>query len=65
MGGPVGQQEGGRGPSINANSHGAMGFPNLTLSPQASPTEGSIISSTKGNVKLDEGTLLVLRVMGQ
>jgi len=65
MGGPVGQQGGGGRPAINANSHGAMGFATLTLSPQASPTEGSIISSTKGNVKLDEGTLLVLRVMGR
>ena len=65
MGGPMEQQAGGGGPAINANSHGAIGFPNLTLSPQASPSEGSLISSSKGNVKLDGGTLLVLRVIGQ
>lgn len=65
MGGPTEQQGGGGGPAINANSHGAIGFSNLTLSEQASPTEGSVITSSKGNVKLDGGTLLVLRVMGQ
>jgi hypothetical protein len=64
MGGPAGQP-GPAGPTINANSHGVIGMPNLTLSPQPSPTEGSVISSTRGNVKLDGGTLLVLRVMGQ
>lgn len=65
MGGPADQQGEGGGAAINADSHGATGFPNLTLSPQASPSEGSVISSSKGNVKLDGGTLLVLRVIGQ
>jgi hypothetical protein len=64
-GGPMPQQGGGGGPEINANSHGVIGIPNMTLSPQASPTEGSVISSSRGNVKLDSGTLLVLRVIGQ
>lgn len=64
MGGPAGQQ-GPTGPALNANSHGVIGIPNLTLSPQPSPTEGSVISSAHGNVQLDGGTLLVLRVMGQ
>ncbi len=65
MGGPMGQQAGGGAPALNANSHGVIGIPNLTLSPQASPTEGSVISSSRGNVKLDSGTMLVLRVIGQ
>ncbi|HKC70905.1 MAG TPA: hypothetical protein VKB60_04735 [Terriglobales bacterium] len=65
MGGPTGQQGGSGGPALNANSHGVIGIPNLTLSPQASPTEGSVISSSRGNVKLDSGTMLVLRVIGQ
>ncbi|HLK34526.1 MAG TPA: hypothetical protein VKT29_15630, partial [Terriglobales bacterium] len=52
-------------PALNANSRGAIGMPNVTLSPEASPTQGSMISSSRGNVKLDGGTLLVLRVMGQ
>ena len=63
-GGAPGQQGPGV-PTINANSHGVIGIPNLTLSPQASPAEGSVITSARGNVKLDGGTLLVLRVMGQ
>lgn len=65
MGGPMGQQGEGGVPALNANSHGVIGIPNLTLSPQASPTEGSVISSSRGNVKLDSGTMLVLRVIGQ
>lgn len=52
-------------PAINANSHGVIGIPNLTLSPEASPTQGSVLTSSHGNVKLDSGTLLVLRVIGQ
>lgn len=60
-----GQQQQGGAPAINANSHGVIGIPNLTLSPQASPTEGSILTSARGNVKLDGGTLLVLRVISQ
>ena len=62
---PTNQPPGSSGPGINANSHGVIGIPNLTLSPQASPTEGSVISSSRGNVKLDSGTMLVLRVIGQ
>ncbi|HEV2116228.1 MAG TPA: hypothetical protein VGR48_09410 [Terriglobales bacterium] len=67
MGGnaPMNQSGGSSGPGLNANSHGVIGIPNLTLSPQASPTEGSVISSSRGNVKLDSGTMLVLRVIGQ
>lgn len=65
MGGPMGQQGGGGAATLNANSHGVIGIPNLTLSPQVSPTEGSVISSSRGNVKLDSGTMLVLRVIGQ
>ena len=65
MGGPMGQQAGGGAVALNANSRGVIGIPNLTLSPQASPKEGSVISSSRGNVKLDSGTMLVLRVIGQ
>lgn len=70
QGGEAGGSEGqagaaSNGPAITANSHGVIGDSNLTLSPQASPTEGSVITSGHGNVKLDSGTLLVLRVIGQ
>jgi len=63
--GPMGQQGEGGGPALNGNSRGVIGIPNLTLSPQISPTEGSVISSSRGNVKLDSGIMLVLRVIGQ
>jgi len=65
MGVPAAQPSAGSAAAINANSRGVIGDSNLTLSQQASPTEGSVIRSTHGNVKLDGGTLLVLRVMGQ
>jgi hypothetical protein len=66
-GGNMGAPESGAGsaPALNANSHGVIGLPNLTLSPQPSPTEGSVISSSHGNVRLDGGTMMVLRVIGQ
>jgi len=35
---------------------------NLKLSPAPNPTQGSVVSSEKNNVKLDSGTLLLLRV---
>ena len=67
MGGGAGEPAGQAGavPAINANSHGVIGNSNLTLGPQASATEGSVISSGHGNVKLDSGTVLVLRVISQ
>jgi hypothetical protein len=69
-GGNMGEQQQGQAtdggaPTLNGNSRGVIGNSNLTLSPQASPTEGAVISSTHGNVKLDSGTLLVLRVISQ
>ena len=60
-----GGQQGGGAPTLNANSHGVIGIPNLTLSPEATPTQGSVLNSSKGNVKLDGGTMMVLRVIGQ
>lgn len=69
MGGNAGEQQGqatgASAPTLNGNSRGVIGNSKLTLSPQASPTEGAVISSSHGNVKLDSGTLLVLRVMSQ
>lgn len=64
MGGPPSQPRAG-GPVINANSHGVIGIPNLTLSPEASATQGSVLTSSHGNVKLEGGTLMVLRVISQ
>jgi len=40
-----------------------VGISNLTLSPAASPSaQGSVMSSEKNNVKLESGTLMLLRV---
>lgn len=67
MGGGMGgnQPRSGGGAGITANSHGVSGIPNLSLSAQVSPTQGSLLTSSHGNVKLDSGTLLVLRVISQ
>jgi len=47
---------------ITANTQGVLGIPNLTLSTTANSTQGSVVSSEKNNVKLEGGTLLLLRV---
>jgi hypothetical protein len=47
---------------ITGNTQGVLGIPDLKLSSTADGTQGSIVSSQKNNVKLDGGTLLLLRV---
>jgi hypothetical protein len=47
---------------ITGNTQGVLGIPNLTLSTTANSTQGSVVSSEKNNVKLEGGTLLLLRV---
>jgi hypothetical protein len=50
-------------PPITAQTQGVVGISNLTLTPTASnPSEGSLVSSDKNNVKLESGTLMLLRV---
>jgi hypothetical protein len=39
-----------------------VGIENLKLSAAPDATQGSVVSSEKGNVKLDDGTFLLLRV---
>jgi hypothetical protein len=40
-----------------------VGISNLTLSPPANnSTEGSVVTSEKNNVKLESGTMMLLRV---
>jgi hypothetical protein len=51
-----------RGP-ITAKTQGVIGISNLKLSTAAPNSEqGSLVSSEKNNVKLDSGTLMLLRV---
>jgi len=47
---------------ITGNTRGVVGITNLTLAPAADATAGSILTSDKNNVKLDGGTLMLLRV---
>jgi hypothetical protein len=50
-------------PPITAETQGVVGMPDLKLeSAGQNPTQGSLVSSEKNNVKIDSGTLLLLRV---
>ena len=50
-------------PPINASTQGVIGIPNLTLATDAqNTTQGSVMTSEKNNVKLESGTMLLLRV---
>jgi len=47
--------------SITVNTQGIVGIPNYELS-TTDATQGSVVRSEKGNVKLESGTLMLLRV---
>ena len=49
-------------PQITANTQGIVGLANYKLSTPGDVTQGSVVSSEKGNVKLESGTLMLLRV---
>ncbi len=49
-------------PQITAKTQGVIGIPNLQLAPAANAAQGSLMSSEKNNVKLEGGTLMLLRV---
>jgi hypothetical protein len=49
-------------PPITGDTKGVVGVPDLKLSAATDPSKGSVISSEKNNVKLDDGTFLLLRV---
>jgi hypothetical protein len=49
-------------PQITANTQGIIGISNYKLSTPGDVTQGSVVSSEKSNVKLESGTLLLLRV---
>lgn len=49
-------------PAITGNTQGVVGLPDLTLSSAAQGTNGSVITSDKKNVKLESGTMMLLRV---
>ncbi len=47
---------------ITGNTEGVVGMPDLNLSAAANASDGSVVSSQKVNVKLESGTLMLLRV---
>lgn len=49
-------------PPITGNTQGVVGIENLKLAAAADAKQGSVVSSEKNNVKLDDGTMLLLRV---
>ena len=56
------QNSAGHRPPINGETKGVIGISNLNLSPAANGTQGSVMTSDKNNVKLESGTVLLLRV---
>lgn len=67
QGTPSNSGKGGEGayPPINAQTQGVIGLPNVTFSPAQSGTQGAVMSSEKSNVKLESGTMLLLKVNQQ
>lgn len=49
-------------PTINGQTQGVVGISNLNLSPNSNAKQGSTLTSEKNNVKLESGTMLLLRV---
>jgi hypothetical protein len=49
-------------PAITGHTQGMVGFSHMKLESPASPTGPSVISSEKSNVKLENGTLMLLRI---
>lgn len=55
------QQSSARAP-ITGNTQGVVGISNLKLEPAPSAAQGSVLSSEKNNVKVESGTMLLLKV---
>jgi hypothetical protein len=49
-------------PAINAQTQGVIGLSNVTLAAASNPGQGSVLTSDKNNVKIEGGTMLLLRV---
>ena len=48
--------------TLSANARGVMGLPGITIASEAGTRNVSIVTGSKGNVKLEGGTQMVLRV---
>jgi hypothetical protein len=49
---------------VTGNTQGVLGIPDLKLSTTAGAAQGSVVTSEKNNVKLESGTMMLLRVNG-
>jgi hypothetical protein len=49
-------------PPITENTQGVVGISNLKLEPVQSAAQGSVLSSEKNNVKVESGTMMLLKV---
>ena len=56
------QQQGSARPQITGNTQGVIGISNLKLEAGQNATQGSVLSSEKNNVKVESGTMLLLKV---
>jgi hypothetical protein len=60
---PDSQPETGARPQINGNTQGVIGMPDVKLETSAqNAAQGSVLTSEKNNVKIEKGTLMLLRV---
>lgn len=64
--GPGGRSgESGVGTALDVGSKGVVGMPGLELSEGSEPAQGSVVSSSTKNVKLETGSQLILRVIDE
>ena len=56
------QQQGSTRPQITGSTQGVVGISNLKLEAGQNATQGSVLSSEKNNVKVESGTMLLLKV---
>ena len=55
-------QANGTHPPITGSTQGVIGISNLTLQSGQNATQGSVLTSEKNNVKVESGTMLLLKV---
>lgn len=58
----MGQSGGSARPPITASTQGVIGMSDVKLAANAENAQGSVVSSEKNNVKLESGTIMLLRV---
>ena len=56
------QAPGGGAPQITGQTRGVIGISNLTLTSAPNGSHGSVMTSEKNNVKLESGTMMLLKV---